>query len=281
MVSIIITAYNVQDYIRQAIESALNQTFLDLEVVVVLDKPTDDTTKIVKSIQDPRLVIVENEGNVGPGLSRRIGLQTSKGEYTLLLDGDDWIDRNFIEKLYNRAIETDADIVSGGIIVERGEGAYDATSYGNCITEGVDKVTKFWGERIVFMNNKLIKRHLHDKVPYCHRRFIEDTPVIVPQLWLANKVAYIDCIGYHYRMLPSSLTHTTTPFKTALYRVLCWFDLIDFFVANGKEVLDIMSFKANMQNELKILQGINITDEMIKPYMEDWLEYSKRLLKYL
>lgn len=284
-VSIIITAYNVGEYIKTAVLSALNQTFKNLEVVVVIDKPTDNTLDVLMDIadktKDKRLRLIQNEENVGTGLSRRIGLQNSIGKYTLLLDGDDWLEPDFIESLYNKAVETKADIVSGGIVVRRENGAYDATSYGECETFGTDKVLKFWGERIVFMNNKLIERHLHDLIPYCHRRYIEDTPVIVPQLHLANKVVYVDNIGYNYRMREGSLTHESNAFKNALYRALCWFDLIEFFNNNGKEMFKVLDFRRNLNKELKILQSIDITNEMIKPYLVDWLEYSRRLLKFL
>ena len=280
-VSIVITAYNVESYIAKAIESALTQTHKDLEVVVVCDKPTDNTIDVVKTFNDNRLKVIENAENVGAGLSRRIGIENSVGEYVLLLDGDDWINNDFIESLYNQAVKTNADIVSGGIIIHRDNGAYDATSYGNCVTEGYDKVLKFWGERIVFMNNKLIRRKLHEQIPYCHRRYIEDTPVIIPQLWLANKVVYVDNIGYHYLMREDSLTHTSNAFKNALYRTLCWFDLIDFFNKFDQGMYQHVNFKNSLNKELKILQSIDITDDLIKPYLRDWLDYSKKVLKYL
>jgi hypothetical protein len=88
------------------------------------------------------------------------------------------------------------------------------------------------------MNNKIIKRELGVKVPYCTRRFIEDTPTIIPILWYANKVAYVSNVGYHYRDNENSLTHQANIFKYALYRGLCTLDLIDFFNTHDKIMLE-------------------------------------------
>ena len=150
MVSIVITAYNIEEYVEQAIRSCLSQTFQDIEVVVVEDCSSDKTKYIIKHLmkEDSRIRLVENDKNYGAGQSRRNGLDAAKGEYFLLLDGDDWIEPDFIETLYNKAIETDADVVSGGIKVIREGGAYDITSYGNTVTEGYGKVLKFWKIKI-------------------------------------------------------------------------------------------------------------------------------------
>ena len=273
MVSIIITAYNVEKYIQQTVESCINQTFNDIEIIIVEDCSTDSTLSIINELmsKDGRIRLIKNKVNSGAGQSRRNGLENAQGEYFLLLDGDDWIEPNFIKELYNTAKTTDADIVSGGIKVLRENGAYDITSYGNTITEGYDKVIKFWGERVVFMNNKLIRTSLHNKVPYCTRRFVEDTPVIIPMLYLANKVVYIDNTGYNYRMQENSLTHQATPLKWAIYRALCAIDLIEFFEENDKEMLKILNMGSNLTSQINIIKKC-------KPKIEDLKEYiSKKI----
>lgn len=280
MVSIIITAYNVDEYLQQTIESCMNQTFKDIEIILVEDCSTDSTKKIITDLmkKDNRIRLVQNEKNCGAGQSRRNGLDNAKGEYFLLLDGDDWIEPDFIEDLYYTAKDTDADIVSGGIKVVRENGAYDITSYGNVITEGYDKVIKFWKERIVFMNNKLIRTSLHEKVPYCTRRFVEDTPTIIPMLYFANKVVYIDNVGYNYRMQESSLTHKASPLKWAIYRALCAFDLIDFFRENDNELLKILSLNSNLANQIRIIKQEEPSIEDLKQYGDDWFELSLRII---
>lgn len=280
MVSIIITAYNVAEYIKETIESCISQTFDNIEIIVVEDCSTDSTKQIIKEMmkKDDRIRLIQNKQNVGAGQSRRNGLDAAKGEYFLLLDGDDWIESDFIEDLYDKAIKTNADIVSGGIKVVRENGAYDITSYGNTVTEGHDKVIKFWKERIVFMNNKLIRTKLHNAVPYCTRRFVEDTPTIVPMLYLANKVVYVDNVGYNYRMQESSLTHKATRLKWAIFRALCAFDLIDFFKLHDVELMKKLSLNSNLASQIKIIKQENPTIEDLKQLEDGWMELSLKLV---
>ena len=279
-ISIVLTAYNVEKYIGEAIESCLNQTYKDLEIIIVEDCSIDNTKEIIKTyLSNSNIKLIENNQNRGAGLARRIGIQHTTGEYILILDGDDWIDNNFIEVLVNKAIETDADIVSGGMTVRREDGSYDATSYGNCICETPeDKVIKFWKDRIVFLNNKLIRKKLHNQIPYCHRRFIEDTPVIIPQLYLANKVVYVDHTGYNYRMLDSSLTHKASPFKYALYRCLCAQDIIKFFEKHDLEFMKQIPIVKQYAQHIEQIKKLKPTPAMIEEFKEDWIEFSCRLL---
>lgn len=280
-ISIVITAYNVEAYIAEAVRSCMEQTHKDLEIIVVEDKSTDGTPALLEKLaqKDGRIRIINNEANVGAGMSRRIGSQAATGDFVLLLDGDDYLDENFIENLVKRQEETGADIVSGGITIEREDGSYDITCYGETITEGVDRVTKFWGERIVFMNNKIIRRSLFDKVPYCTRRYIEDTPTIIPQLYLANRVAYTNNPGYHYRMRGGSLTHEATAFKTTLFRLLCVRDLMDFFGKNDPAYLQTIPLGLSYNNLLKQMAALKPTKEDAMKYPEEWVEFTLGLVE--
>lgn len=274
------TAYNMQDYIGAAIESVLNQTHSDLELIVVEDCSTDNTKEIIKGYmeKDDRVILIEHPENMGAGMGRRSGINEATGEYFITIDADDWIDPGFLKSLADRAEETGADIVSGGITVERGDGYWEKTCYGDLTTTGYDKVTKFWGEKVVFMNNKIIRTDFRNEVPYCHRRFIEDTPTIIPMLWLANQVEYVSDTGYHYRMQNNSLTHTSTAFKYALYRALCCLDLMDYFENRDPEILNKVNIKRMLQIQLSIIKKENPTDETIMQYMSDWIELTKRLI---
>ena len=98
-VSIIIAAYNVEPYITQAIQSALQQTELDLEIIVVDDASVDQTVEVVQSIQDPRLRILVNPHNLGASASRNRGIKAAQGDWIALLDADDWYAPERLEKL--------------------------------------------------------------------------------------------------------------------------------------------------------------------------------------
>lgn len=102
--SVIISAYNVEDYIERAINSVLNQDFEDYEILVVEDKSTDNTLeKIMK--YEGKIKIVKNNVNKGLGAVRNIGIENSVGEYIVHLDGDD--------TLYNESTLKDIDKVIG------------------------------------------------------------------------------------------------------------------------------------------------------------------------
>lgn len=280
-ISIVVTSYNVEKYIEEALRSCINQTYKDLEIIVVDDCSTDSSKEIIKKLEkeDPRIQLLENDVNQGAGLARRRGIQYTTGEYVLILDGDDWLDPTFIEDLAKEAEKTGADIVSGGITIRRLDGSYDATGYGNCVCETkIDKVTKFWKDRIVFLNNKLIRKSLHNAIPYCKRRFIEDTPVIIPQLYLANKVVYVNSLGYNYRMQENSLTHKASTLKMTVYRCLCAQDIIDFFKKVDARFLNQVPIVKQYTQHLNQLKQLKPTPEMVEEFKDDWIEFCCRLI---
>lgn len=111
--SITIATYNVQNFIRESMESILNQTFQDFEVICIDDGSKDSTVSILKEFasKDNRIQIVEKEVNEGLAVARNLSLQLSKGEYVTFLDGDDFYDLTLFEKAVNLADKTQADLV--------------------------------------------------------------------------------------------------------------------------------------------------------------------------
>lgn len=280
-ISIVMTAYNNEQYIKQAIESCLRQTHQDIELIIVEDCSTDGTKKIIEQYaeQDKRIKTIYHESNMGAGWGRRHGIDAAEGEYFITVDSDDWLEEDFIGCLVKKAEETDADVISGGITIERGNGYWEKTCYGNTVCTGHDKVVKFWGEKVVFMNNKIIRTDLRQFSPYCTRRLIEDTPTIIPILWLANKVVYVENTGYHYRMQNESLTHKATQFQYALFRALCCFDLMDFFEEKDKELLNKIPVINMLNNQLTIIKHCNENNkDELRKYIDEWIEFSTRLL---
>ena len=139
-ISIVITAYNVGNFIERAVKSVLSQTYKDIEVVIVEDCSTDNTKDIIEQLakEDDRIKIVYHEENKGAGWGRRDGINACTGDYFITVDGDDWLDADFIESLVKRAEETGADVVSGGITCNKEGGYWEATCYGDVICEGED-----------------------------------------------------------------------------------------------------------------------------------------------
>ncbi|HCF30376.1 MAG TPA: hypothetical protein DEV81_24975 [Cyanobacteria bacterium UBA11049] len=112
LVSVIIPTYNREKYITRAIESVLQQTEQNVEVIVVDDASNDTTTEIVQRYCSDRLKLIVNERNQGPSYSRNRGIKEAKGEWIALLDSDDWYAPNRLEKLLQVARAENADFVA-------------------------------------------------------------------------------------------------------------------------------------------------------------------------
>lgn len=112
-VSIIITAYNIEDYIEQCIESIINQTMKELEIIIVDDGSSDNTIEKINKykIKDNRIRVLEQQ-NKGVSVARQNGCKIASGEYILIVDGDDWLEKDICEKLYIKAKSNNYDIVT-------------------------------------------------------------------------------------------------------------------------------------------------------------------------
>lgn len=123
-ISIIIPAYNAQNYIERCIDSISNQTYKNYEIIVVNDGSTDNTQKILQQYEeDTNKLIVKTVPNGGVGTARNIGIELATGEFIMFIDSDDYLEHNCLEVLYNNQIKTEADIVCNNfyIVTEQGD----------------------------------------------------------------------------------------------------------------------------------------------------------------
>ena len=291
-ISIVMTAFNIEDCIQKAIESVLNSTYKDIELILVEDCSTDNTLSVINEYvaKDSRVKLVKHDVNLGAGQSRRDGIEASTGEYIITIDGDDEITSTFIADLVDKAKDTDADIVSGGITIKDSDEDYTKTqSWGNRISIGHQKFTDYNKQRVIFLNNKIVRKSLYatkeerekgikNKVVYCNRRYCEDTPTIIPLLYYANKVAYCDNVGYVYNMRATSLTHKTDLFVQNMYKALCAVDVIEFF--KGKA--DYQQYM-NVEELAKFMYiaRTNINNANINKYASEWIFLTCKLLDYM
>jgi succinoglycan biosynthesis protein ExoO len=119
LVSIIIAAFNAERHIGAALDSALAQTGVSIEVVVADDASTDATVAVVETIDDPRVRLVRLERNGGPGAARNAAMQTARGDWFSVLDADDHMAPGRTAVLLATAREGGADIVADNLYVER------------------------------------------------------------------------------------------------------------------------------------------------------------------
>lgn len=125
LVSVIMPAYNAEQFIEEAIDSVISQTVSDWELIVVDDCSKDATAKIVSEYadRDPRIRLFVNEENMRVARSRNRGLDVCQGEYVTLLDSDDYYEPNMLQRMMERARETKADIIycSYALVDEQGK----------------------------------------------------------------------------------------------------------------------------------------------------------------
>lgn len=259
-VSIIITAYNVEKYIKDAIDSCINQTYKDLEIIIVEDYSTDSTKQIIEQYNDPRIKIIQHEKNLGCGLAKRSGIEVATGEYFILLDADDWLDPDFIEIAVKNTIDTDADVVMGNTIKYNSDGIIGVQPdiKQDEILTRLDKLVK--NNTLETANNKLIRTSLRDKIIWSSRRYIEDTQTLIPILFYANKVSCLTVPCFHYRYNENSIIHNVDKIKITVYKALCYADILNFLLLHWETISIVYIFMRHFLEYIKYIKYMRFSD---------------------
>lgn len=246
-ISVIMSAYNAQKTISRAIRSALNQTYDDIELIVVNDCSTDNTEKIVKKYKDNRIVYIKHDVNLGAGCARNTGIKNATGDYIAFLDSDDYYNKEYIQTMVDGTENGTFDIVSSGYIAI--EGKHKKTKKPKaCKSEGNNYIKDNSGT-IHFLNVQLVRKELFDHVEYCKRRFIEDSSTFVKLLYYAKNRNVLNYAGYNYVQNPESLIHSSSQYKQYLYNLLCAKDTHIFFSQVGHpEMYDFRDFLAKFNS---------------------------------
>lgn len=206
-VSVIIPVFNTNPkYIKIAVDSVLNQTLKDIEIVIVNDGSTDkNTLNFLKKLKKPQIRIV-NQKNLGLGGARNTGIEHAIGEYVGFLDSDDWIDYNFYEKLYDACKINQADVSCGVLSILNSDGlVQNLDKYNQQITN--DNLTKIKNITNGSVCSKLFKKSLFNNNRFFEHLYYEDNPVLLRALLESKKVAYVPSVHYWYRQHETSIVH--------------------------------------------------------------------------
>lgn len=212
-VSFIVTAYNLEQYIERCINSLINQTMQDIEIIVVNDGSTDSTTKIMDKLakEDSRIKNIYQE-NSGVSEARLRGVHESTGEYIIFIDGDDWVSNELAQNTYFIASNNNYDIICFDYY-----NAYD----NNVIKEKHNNINKevFEFEYLELILeqkinhelwNKLIKKEFIEKTNYNNISNIgmgEDLAINVEFGVNRPKVRFIEGMYYYYYQRQGSAMH--------------------------------------------------------------------------
>ena len=201
--SVILTVYNMEAYVTEAIEAVLNQTYKDFELLVIVDGGTDGSLKICNEFKekDGRISVIFQE-NRGAAAGKNRGLEIARGGYIGFLDGDDWIEPDFYEMLIRALEEENADIATCGFIkIENRQGLKMATFRGEMYVytpeEGIAETFK--KDKMRYSPcNKVYRRRLFEEVKYPEGVLYDDKATTYRLFHLANKIIYLDAPKYHY-----------------------------------------------------------------------------------
>ncbi|MCI6998516.1 MAG: glycosyltransferase [Eubacterium sp.] len=213
-VSIIMPVYNAEKYLCEAIESVLNQTYTDFELLLINDRSTDNSKGICVeySKKDNRIILLENNSEShGPGPTRNIGLDHAIGEYIYFMDADDWIEDCLLQCVVNRMQETNADIVQFGVIYESNDGNDSEYCWSgkNVLTK--DEIKRnffdFWKENRSSLWLHIFRREVVKTIRFENLIIGEDISYVMDALSNADKIAFIAKVLYHYRYVEGSTSH--------------------------------------------------------------------------
>jgi glycosyltransferase involved in cell wall biosynthesis len=216
-ISIIIPVFNVEKYLNRCIESIANQTFTDFECILVDDCSKDKSADICDDIvkKDNRFIVIHKPQNEGCSKARKSGLDKAKGEFVIHIDSDDWMELNAVKLLIEKQIETNADIVLGGLL----------HIYNDNIEEYLfPEISKdiFPLEYFFYTQcrnqGKFVRKNLYDDVIIPHSFSMGDMGEdaiyniqIFSKLSDISQIAKLDCAIYNYdRQNENSITHITT-----------------------------------------------------------------------
>ena len=213
--SVIVPCYNVEKYVDQCISSIVNQTYSNLEILLIDDGSTDETGIICDTWQerDTRIRVIHKQ-NEGVSYARKTGVENATTEYVTFVDADDWMDANMYTNMMSALLSTNSDIVQCGICYVFEDGRmehryYDPDNKTDTIeivgrTEGVLLLLeeKKWA---MCMWNKIFKKHLFDHIVFPKGRIYAEDNITYLLFHHAEQSVYVHCSYCYYRQRNDSI----------------------------------------------------------------------------
>lgn len=222
-VSVIVPCYNVEKYITECLESILNQTLKEIEIIVLNDGSTDRTLEVIEKYEtkDSRIRILSHK-NRGLGPTRNRGILESRGEYLAFVDSDDYISNDMLEILYNKAIKENADIVQGETAI-----FYEDSNIKEKVRYNLENISDI---KLSENNREFFYKEYYFKRIYSHnawdkiynREFVlkyslefgDNKKIFAEDNWMQlqvlinfPKICFVHHICYHYRQQENSIMH--------------------------------------------------------------------------
>lgn len=280
LISVIIPVYNVEIYLNKCIDSIINQTYRNIEVVLVDDGSTDQSCIICDECAkiDNRIKVIHKQ-NGGLSDARNQGLNIAKGEYIVFVDSDDWMESNGIEYMYKLSQKYNADLVIVGTqkISECTGKVIWSTFKEN---EEILAMNKYEAIKDTLINGcaawgRLYKKEIHDGIHFPVGEINEDEAIVLRILERCNTIVKTSKVAYNYRFRENSITSTTFHIKK-----LAWCkhskDNWDYIRKNYPD----LEYIAKKRYVGSIIWALNNMTLDTKKFRKEIYLYRKKLRKY-
>lgn len=282
--------YNIQQYIRKCIQSILQQTYTNLEVIIVNDGSTDQSGNMCEEMakMDSRICIIHKE-NEGLAEARNTGLKAARGQYIVFVDGDDYIEKDMIQKLHQCIEQDHSDFVLCNIHYVDEEGRY-IKSKEVSLEDGIVGQKEFWkgyyGGLIVpyvVSWNKLYKKELFEHTFFEKGKIHEDEFILHQIISQCNIISVVKDKLYNYVQRSDSIMSK----KYNINRLQAFEALnirIDYFDTSGQEYIEStinsmlgILLKASVNLDLSNLENKKRLGEYIRVYKKRIVQYHKNM----
>ena len=281
LISVIVPIYNVEKYLPKCVDSILNQTYKNLEIILVDDGSPDNSGKICDEYakRDNRIKVIHKK-NGGVSSARNIGLENITGEYIGFVDPDDYINKNMYEDMLYVIKNNNVDIVICNMIK-----VYDETKKINSlntskellfVSSGNEKFNNLYNENSMLNSvvwNKLYKKRIFEKLTFPDGKIHEDEYIMHYLLDRANAIAYIKGAYYYYVQHNNSIMSTYSIKR--LDSVYALENRMNFFKEYNMKSCEIKTMYSLCMN--CIYNYINLNSKL---YLEEKIKLKTRINEY-
>lgn len=279
-ISVIVPVYNTSKFLKKCLDSILDQSLKEIEIIIVNDGSTDNSLEIIKTYyeKDKRIKVI-NQKNMGLSGARNSGIKLAKGEYILHIDSDDWIEKDYLKDMYELAKKEGADIVISDFYMDYMERKieYIIDQEKNSILDKEECLN-----RISYLNsypavwNKLFKRELYIKNKIEHPLNIslgEDLGTTPKLIYFSNKIVKLNKAYVHYIQNATSITKTKR-LESILQLYSCGKELEKFFCNKN---ISISGLKATYWSTLLFSDKNIFIEEKYKTLLKEYLIDIKKI----
>lgn len=261
-VSVIVPVYNAERYLAECMESLVQQTMMDMEILCVDDGSTDHSADILNEYcrKDERIRLIHNSCNMGEVAARNKALKVATGEYILFVDADDYIEKETTEELYIHSIQSNADMCYLGLqkhleegikedtVPESIVGVYDGVYDGKKLLYELTRNKEFF----LYCCSVFYRRSFLERNQLTFRKLVigEGGDFILRGLCKAERVIVCRKKYYHYRVHGASITHSEHAKKELLIgQIVQYVDVLQQFAQN-ESATEIGYFLANLYKKI-------------------------------